>query len=62
MLKRQNVKDEHQLLNLLWIVAKTLVILFILGGGKKFFHNPIERSIASTEERSSGVLLRNEPL
>lgn len=52
----------HQLLQFLGIVTETLVIIFILCRGMQFLHNPMERSIASIEERSSGCESRREPL
>ena len=61
-LRLKHIENGHKLLQLIWIIPESIVILFVLGGGVQLLHNPMERSIASTEDRSRGVELRNAPL
>jgi len=58
----KHIEDGHKLFQLIGIVAEAFVILFVLGGRVQFLHNPMERSIASTEDKSRGLELRNAPL
>lgn len=58
----KHIEDSHKLSQLIGIVTEALVVLFVLGGGVELLHNPMERSIASTEDRSRGVEFRKAPL
>lgn len=58
----EHVEDSYKLFQLIGIVAEAFVILFVLGGRVQLLHNPMERSIASTEDKSRGVVFRRAPL
>ena len=58
----KHIENCHQFFQFIGIVTEPLVILFVLCSGVQLLHNPMERSIASTEDKSRGVELRNAPL
>lgn len=55
----QNIEEFFELAR---IVTKSLVILLILGCGFEILHSPIDFSIASIDDMSSGASLSSTPL
>lgn len=58
----KHIEYCHKFSQLLGIIAKPFVIPLELRCGVQCFHNSIERSIASIDERSRGVVFRSLPL
>ena len=62
LLLSQPFQDFIEGLNFLGIISEPLVVFFLLRRWLQFFHNPIDFSIASSDDRSSAASLRNMPL
>ena len=61
-LSLQQLHNPEQFFNLFRIIAETLVVFLVLTAGFEFFHNPMDFSIASIEERFRAGSLRRRPL